>query len=393
MFRNTKHTLLSLAVVGLLAGAVVAQAAAEPQRSERGNKKQTKKEDRYPDATRKSPETKSSPKLGKKLQKLIDTFNDGKNEEAKPLAEELLASEGATDYDKALVNFLSAQIAYNLEDTAAAKGYAQKAIELNALDNDNHFSAMLFLAQLQTQDEQFKEALTTLDRYFAESKSQKPEDLMVKGQALYFSERAADAIPVIKQAIDASPEPKSEWVQMLMAAYADAGQSAQAVTLAEQLAAKNPADKKAQLNLVSVYQQADQMDKALAVMEKLRAAGQLTESRDYQMLYTTYANIENKEAQTVAVIEEGLQKGILKPDYQTYVALAQAYYYSDNIGKAIDAWKKGAPLAPTGETYLNLARVLVNEQRLPEAREAANAALAKGGLKKPEEARKIAAMK
>ncbi len=392
MFRNAKHTLLSLAVVGLLAGTVVADAAAEPQRSERG-KKQTKKEERYPSATRTSPETKSSPKLGKKIQKLIDAFNDGKNEEAKPLAEELLTAEGATDYDKALVNFLSAQIAYNLDDTAAAKTYAQKAIELNALDNDNHFSAMLFLAQLQTQDEQYKEAIATLDRYFAETNSQKPEDLMVKGQALYFSDRAADAIPVIKQAIDASPEPKSEWVQMLMAAYADAGQTAQAVTLAEQLAAKSPNDKKAQLNLVSVYQQADQMDKALAVMEKLRAAGQLTEGRDYQMLYTTYANSEGKEAQTIAVIEEGLQKGILKPDYQTYVALAQAYYYSDKIGQAIDAWKKGAPLAPTGETYLNLARVLVNEQRIPEAREAANAALAKGGLKKPEDAKKIAAMK
>ena len=88
MFRNAKHTLLSLAVVGLLAGTVVADAAAEPQRSERG-KKQTKKEERYPSATRTSPETKSSPKLGKKIQKLIDAFNDGKNEEAKPLAEEL----------------------------------------------------------------------------------------------------------------------------------------------------------------------------------------------------------------------------------------------------------------------------------------------------------------
>ena len=73
---------------------------------------------------------KSAPKLAKKEQKLIDTFNDSEFEAAKPLAEELLADPAATDYDKALVNFLAAQIAYNLDDNAAAKAYAQKAIEL-----------------------------------------------------------------------------------------------------------------------------------------------------------------------------------------------------------------------------------------------------------------------
>jgi len=428
--RNFKRNLLTLAVAGLLAGGTAAaDVAAQETRNEqnvreraaqearndaqqtnnerlrqdrdtqqaREERRHSKKkggeaEKRYPNATRAEPQGKGSKKLGKKMQKLIDAFNDSKFEEAKPLADELLADSSATDYDKALVNFLAGQIAYNLDDTATAKASVQKAIELNQLSNDNHFGAMLFLAQLQMQDDQYTEALATLDRFFAESKSQDPEHLVIKGQALYYAQRPKDAVVVLKQAIDATPQPQNAWVQLLMASYADAGQSAEAIQLAEQLAAKAPDDKKAQLNLVSVYQQADQMDKAATVLEKLRAAGQLTEDRDYRQLYITYANMEGKEKQAIAVINEGLQKGVLKPDHQTYIALAQSYYYSEQIPQAIDAWKKAAPLAPNGETYLNLARVLHQEGRIAEAKQAAQSALDKG-VKKPEDARKILALK
>ena len=135
------------------------------------------------------------------------------------------------------------------------------------------------------------------------------------------------------------------------------------------------------------------MDQAAAVMDKLRASGQLTEEREYKQLYWIYANTENKEKDVIAVINEGLSKGILKPDYQVYLALAQSYYYSEQIPQAIDAWKKAAPLSSNGETYLNLARVLHSEGRIPEAKQAARDALAKGGLKNPGDASKIINLK
>ena len=384
--------MLSLAMGFALGGMVVTDAIAQSDSgSERRNRraqKEQKAEVRYPEATRTEPKEKGSAKTGKKLEKLIEAFNDSKFEEAKPLAAEILADGNANNYDKSLTAFLAAQVAYNLNDNAAAEGFAKQAIELNGLDNNNHFTAMQFLAQLQIQDDKYAEGLATIDRYLAESKSTRPEDLVIKGNALYRLERFKEAAAALRQAVDASPQPKNEWLQLLMASYADAGQNAEAIQLAEQLAAKSPDDKKAQMNLASVYTQADQMDKASAILEKLRSAGQMTEEREYRQLYTTYANMDGKEKDTIAVINDGLAKGILKPDYQSYVALAQAYYYSDQIPQAIDAWKKGAPLSKDGETYLNLAKVLYQENRLAEAKEAAKSALAKG-VKKPDDAKKI----
>jgi tetratricopeptide (TPR) repeat protein len=298
----------------------------------------------------------------------------------------------ANAYDKSLAAQLGAQAAYSLDDTAAAKAYLQQVLQLNGLDNNGHFQSMLMLAQLQLADDELQPGLATLDRYLAETKSTKPEDLVLKGQALYQAERYQEAIVPLKQAVETAAEPKDSWVQLLMAAYAESNQNAEATALAERLAAKNPTDKKAQMNLASVYVQADQMDKAAGVLEKLRASGQLTDDREYRQLYITYANMDGREKDVIAVINEGVQKGAIKPDQQTYLALAQSYYYSDQIAPAIENWQKAAPLSKDGETYLNLARVLWQEGRLPEAKQAAQQALAKG-VKKPEEAKKIINLK
>src|SRR3546814_15860578 len=79
-----------------------------------------------------------------------------------------------------------------------------------------------------------------------------------------------------------------------------------------------------------------------------------------------------------------MEKGVIKPDYQTYVALGQAYYFTDQPAQAIEHYRKAAPLAPDGETYHNMARIMWGEGQLGEAKKAAQKALDMG-VKKHEE--------
>lgn len=400
IFRNHKQAVLSVLIATAIGGVVVTDAVAQTRSTDRsadrrgGKKDQAKAEALYPQATRAEPDIKASPKLGKQLQKMIDSYNDQKFPETLAAANEILGNSAANAYDKSLAAQLASQAAYNTDDNAAAKKYLLQVLEFNGLDNNGHFQSMLMLGQLQIQDDQLAEGLATLDKYFAETKSSKPEELIIKGQALYQLERYQEAVPVIQQAIAGATEPKDNWNQLLMAALSESGQTGEAVKQAEALAAKNPADKKAQMNLASMYLQADQMDKAGAVMDKLFKGGQLTEEREYKQAYSIYANSDKKEAEVIAVINDGLQKGILKPDYQVYLAQAQAYYYSEppQVEKAIEAWQKAAPLSKDGETYLNLARVLHSEGRIPEAKTAAQQALAKG-VKNQADAKKIINLK
>ncbi|QSX74285.1 tetratricopeptide repeat protein [Lysobacter arenosi] len=367
------------------------RAAERRAKKEEGKQGTAKVTNEYPQATRVAGDTKASKKATPQLQKMMKAYDDDKGPEARAIADQIIALPEANAYDKAFASQIAAQAAYDGDDTPGAMNYLKQAIASNGLDNNGHFGAMLMLAQLQLQEDQYAESLKTIDQFLAETKSQKPEHLIIKGNALYRLDRFAEAAPVIKQAIDLSPTPKPEWQQLLMATYAESGQAGEAAKIAEGLAAKNPGDKRAQLNLAAVYQQNDMLDKAAVVLEKLRASGQLTEDKEYRQLYATYLNMDGKEKEAIGVINDGLQKGVIKPDYQTYLALAQAYYFSDQAGPAIDAYKKAAPLAPDGEAYLNLARVLWQEDRVPEAKEAAKQAVAKG-VKKPEDAKKIIAL-
>jgi tetratricopeptide (TPR) repeat protein len=397
---SPRLTVVAAVVAGVLALGAIAPAQAQGAREQRRAERKSGKQDtaqqataeQYPNATRKAPGIKASAKAGPKLQKIIDLYNEEKSAEARALADEVLANSAFNAYDHAFAAFMAAQAAYGTDDNAAAITYMTKAIELNGLDNNNHFNAMLTLAQIQLADDAtLPQGLASIDRFLTESGSTNPEHLAIKGQALFQLEKFAEAAAIFQKLVETSPEPKDQWLSMLMSSYAETGKTAEAIALAEKLAAKDPADKKKQMNLAAVYAQADQFDKAAAVFEKMRAAGQLTEDRDYRQLYSTYLNQDGKEKQAADVIKEGLDKGILKPDHQAYLALAQSYYFSEQPGPAIDAYRKAAPLDDDGETYLNLARLLWQEDRIPEAKEAAKQAMAKG-LKKPDDAKKILAL-
>lgn len=388
---------IRIAILGgaLLAAstAVAQQSGASERAAERraraagtGDAKAPRQEPVYPDATRSEPGIKASAKGGPRLQKLFAAYDKDDAGAVQPLADEIISSASANAYEKSIAARIIGSMLMGTDD-ARALAYMQQAVSFNGLSNNEHYETMLVAAQLQLQAEQYPAALTSLDAFLSETKSTRPEHQVYKANALFQMERYPEAIALLKPAI-AAGQPKPEWTQLLMAAYSEAGQPADAAVLAEQIAARTPGDKRAQVNLAGTYLQSEQYDKAAAVYERLRAAGQLTEDRDYRNLFSLYVSAEGKERDAIAVINEGLDKGVLKPDHQTYMALAQAYFFTDQPGPSIEAYQKAAPMAPDGETYLNLAKVLANQGRAAESKAAAQQAIDKG-VKNPDDARRL----
>lgn len=362
---------------------------AEERRAERAAKRGGEvKEQRYPEATRQEPEARPSRSGGTRLNKLSEAYEARDVAQTQLLADEIIADEKSNGYDKSMAARIAGAVLIG-EDDAKALDYFQRALQFDGLKNDDHYEVMSIVAQLHAQEDRFDEALAAMERLQTETRVQDPAMLALKGNILLRQERYPEAIALLKPLVDA-PDAKPEWQQLLMAAYAEAGQGAEAAKLAEQIAANTPDDKRSQLNLAATYLQTDQYAKAAAVYEALRAKGELTEEREYRNLMASYLSVDDGQAKAIAIINEGLEKQILKPDHQTYVALAQAYYFGEpqQLPEAISAYQKAAPLAPTGETWLNLAKLLSNEGRLPEAKQAAQSALDKG-IRNPEEAKRI----
>lgn len=364
-------TTLGLALATLLSTLAAAPAIAQdgygnaaPQSmrakrdAERGKKQQTEAPEApalFPNATRTQPDAKASSKALKGLQELQEQYE--KEDFAGVVAKaDVLGLADGSPYEKAFAYQLAANASADLKNDAKAAEYFQKALDSNGLDNNSHYQVMYNLSAVQYGLERYDDALKTLDRFLAETKSDDPKYQSFRGSIL-----------------------------------ASAGRNDDAAKLYAELLAKNPGDKKILMNAVASLQQADKFDEANALLGDAHKKGLLTEAREYRALYSGYLNAQNKWKDAVPVINDGVAKGILPQDTdlaKAYMIVAQNAYAADDMALAVDMYGKAGPIAADGEAYLNLAKVYEFQGKKAEAGAAAQKALDKG-VKKPEEARRL----
>ncbi|RZA18395.1 MAG: hypothetical protein EOP93_11335 [Lysobacteraceae bacterium] len=309
----------------------------------------------YPNTTRVAPETKATGKMVKQLQALHALYEKQDMAGVIAKADEIGAMPTANAYEKAFAFSLAGNAAADMDNQAKAAEYFAKAVEANGLDNDSHFNNMYNLAVIQYGSEKYAESLATMERFLAESKSEKPEHLGLRGGLLANLERYDEAAAVYKD-----------------------------------LVARNPDDKRVLMNAVAALQAGEKFDQANVLLEDAYKRGLLSEKRELRALYVGYMNAQ-RWADAEKVIEEGLAKNILEPGpdlARDYQVLAQNAYVDDKIPLAISLYSKAAPMAADGEAYLNLAKVLEYSGKKAEAKAAAQKALDKG-IKKPDEAKKL----
>ena len=313
--------------------------------------------EKFPAATRESPHQQATKKGGKTLHEIVELYNAKNYAEVMAKADALVAS---TDnaYERSFAAQIAANAAAESGDDAKAVTYFKQAIEANGLDNNDHYVAMYNLAVTQYKSKQYADALKSIERVTTETKSDTAEYAALKGSLLAALERPAEA-----------------------------------AALYEQIYARNPADKKALMNAVALYQQAKNFEKADALLAGAKGKGQLTNPDEYRALYVGYINA-GKLRDAITTIDEGIAKGVIQPSedlVKVYAVIAQTAYGDGDSKLAIDMYGRAAAISSNGEQGLNLAKVLLNEGRTAEAKRAAEQALDKG-LKNPEDAKRILAV-
>lgn len=309
----------------------------------------------YPNATRVSPDAKASPKVVKQLQALQEAYEKQDMAGVIAKAEAVAAMSAAGAYEKSFAYSMAGNAAADQDDQVKAADYFSKAVAANGLDNNSHFNTMFNLAVIQFGNEKYAEALTTMDRFVAETKSEDPKHAGFRAGIL-----------------------------------ANLGRNDEAAAIYKDLVAKNPSDKRILMNAVAALQGADKFDQANVLLEDAYKRGMLSEARELRALYVGYMNAQ-RWADAKKVIDDGTAKGVLQagPDLaRDYQVLAQNAYVDEKIALAIELYGKAAPMAADGEAYLNLAKVLEYSGKKADAKAAAQKALDKG-IKKPDEAKNI----
>ena len=332
-----------------------AKRMAELGKGQEDSKQAEQKPALFPNATRVSPEAKASGKTIKQLQGLQELYEKQDMAGVIAKAEQVAALPAAGAYEKSFAYSMAGNAAADSDDQVRAADYFGKAVAANGLDNDSHFNTMYNQAVILFGNEKYADALAVIDRFLAETRSDKPEHQGFRAGIL-----------------------------------ANLGRNDEAAAIYKDLVARNPTDKRILMNAVAALQGAEKFDQANVLLEDAYKRGMLGESRELRALYIGYMNAQRWD-DAKKVIDDGVGKGILQagPDLaRDYQILAQNAYIDDKVALAIELYGKAAPMAADGEAYLNLAKVLEYSGKKADAKAAAQKALDKG-VKKPDEARGI----
>jgi hypothetical protein len=340
-------------------GSAAAAAERARQRKAEASAKTNAQPAQYPQATRVEPAKQSVSGKDAKTANAIQADYDAKKYADVMTKVDAFSAAGSTNsYLLSYLYQLAASAATSIDDNAKGVEYFKKTVDANGLDNNGHYQIMFNYAITLNQLDRYPEALTVIDRFLSETKSEKSEAIALKAYLLSQLDRPAEG-----------------------------------AAMYEKILAANPKDRSVLMNAVALYQQADNFEKANALLENARKQGLLVDGKEYRALFVGYVNAEKyKDAQ--AVLEEGVSKGAITPSQtlaNDYSIIAQSYYADDKVPQTIDFYTRASKVATDGEASLNLAKVLRNEDRLAEAKAAAREALAKG-VKKPKEANDILAL-
>ncbi|AGG87193.1 hypothetical protein R2APBS1_0005 [Rhodanobacter denitrificans] len=377
-----KHArgLTMLAGIALLLGV-----ASSPALARKSDDAKPKKEVLYPNATRVEPKLDlSSVKDQKNLNDGLDAVNEGDKAKAEQLLQPIIDG-SKSKYAQALALQGMASLHYNDGDTKGAIAALQRSLALGVMPNDTYFQLMYMLAQFQLADEQYQAALDTIAKWRAEGKKETADSYALEGNADYRLGKYPEAIAAITKAKSLTDKPQPTWDQILMASYAESGQDDKAAALATSQLSSNPDDPNVLNNAVAVLMQAHKYPEAIQMLEKARAAGKLGKDTQYVNLAKLYL-ISGQDSSDPApnalkaqqVLEDGIGKGVLKPDAETYVLLGQSAEIGNNIDKAIGYYNKAIPLASNGEAALRAGRLLLSENKYSQAKGLVQQAIDKG---------------
>lgn len=337
-------------------------------------------DNKYPNATRVAPEFPKS-KIAKQWDAFAKTVTAAEPNAIIVSAQDIIANLEASINEKSEAAYQATIASLKIDNANYVKPieFGEIALKNDGLNNNQQYSLMLLLSQMQLAQKNYEQALATINRYAKETGIEDLAVEKVRGNSLYRLNRHAEAAPALQKAYDLDKGADPNLGVMLMDSYVKTGQKAKADKIAEQaMASADPNDIATQIQQLQVLAKAKQYDKAGNAFDILYAEGKITTLAGYEAGYISFLNQEGKEARAGKIIDDGIAKGVIVPDATIYNLLGQANYYSNNAKGAIQAWSKGSALAKDGQQNRMLAQVYCEESQYSECKSEAQKALAKG---------------
>lgn len=301
----------------------------------------------------------------RQLQVLDDKISDDDYEQA--VVDQTLgyAYNGLKRYDRAAESFI-------------------RAVDSDALPPDVSHQLEYFIAQLLAQNEDYKRALTYLERWFQDEPDPGADAHRLAAGLYYQTGNYQGVIEQARAAIRKGQSVDESLYQLLLAAYFETKNYSQAAELLETLLQLFPNNGEYWKQLASTYQLLNQDGKTLAVME-LAYRRDLLNAEEMLRLARLYLHQESPY-QAAKFLQREIDQGTLGKTRESMQLLAESYFMARETDAAIKAYGEAARQFGDADYYMRQGQLLFNQQRWDEAYQALTEAVAAGELDNPSQA-------
>lgn len=317
-------------------------------------------------------------RVGKKVIKAFDLYNEDKLDEAIAMLKEIDASD---DFDKATVNRYLGSMYGQKEQYKTAIKHLELAVAPDILNFADQEQSLKTLGDMYAGTEQYAKAK---DAYIAWMDFTGEEDATVYtriAQANYQLEKFKDVVVPANKAIKLQKEPNKAPYQLKLGSYFELKDYKNMVKVGEEIVRIWPDDKKAWVSLGKYYLQTEDYKTGLATMEVAYKNGYFESEVDYKVLSNFYS-LNEIPYKAALVLEKSINDKIVKRNKQNISAVASNYHRSKDIEKAAKYYEEAAKFDDDAELYRKAGSLLLQSQNYSAAVVRLNKALELGSDKK-----------
>lgn len=318
------------------------------------------------------------------VQEATELLTQNKHAQALEHLNKLLDS--GSDFEKAVIYYNMGFAHSATENYGKATESFAKALQLNALPQQQHEQLQYNLGQLYIAANKPDEGIRTLQQYVTESCGKVPAEAHIfLANALSQAKRYKEAVPEIDRAIEKAGTVKESWLQLKLAInfeLKDFKACAEALVGLIGLTS-NSAEYWRQLS--SMFLQMKRDTEAVAVLALAERQGYIAKPAELVNLYNVYMMMD-LPFKAGSVLQRAVDEGKLPADEKHLDQIANAWINAREAQRAEATLKKLAAIADRGEYHFKLGAMYGDNEQWRDSKQALDQAIQKGGLKRAGEA-------
>lgn len=324
----------------------------------------------------------------KELAKAQEAAEEEDYSEAIKVLDKLTKDDDLNSYELSQIYNLYAFIYYSQDRLPQAIQAYEKLLQQPDLPEALETGTVFNLSQLYFSTENWRKAIEYVERWMTYDPEPKSQNYELISQAYYQLGEYRNALVPARRVVElqrqSGQKVKEQSLLMVRVLHFELGETDEVIKVLHELIKLYPKEQY-WMQLASLYGEKDDQQRQLGTLELAYVLGYLDQENEVMSLAGLLLQ-NDLPYRAGNVLQKGIDDGVIESSLNNWRLLSQAWTLAKEDEKAIPALTRAANMASDGKVDLVLAQSYMNLNRWDEAVAAAQKALSKGGLDRPDQA-------